>query len=114
MEDKLIEILEDFGYPVLQQGSMLPEEDYPAHFFTFWNDDSDGDSFFDNNENATVWTYSINFYSSDPELVVSKLKEVISSLRENEFIVSGKGHSVASDEKTHTGRGTTVQYRENN
>lgn len=36
MEDKLIELLESFGYPVFLQGSLGSGDDYPSSFFTFW------------------------------------------------------------------------------
>ncbi len=35
MEDLLIEVLHSFGYPVIQQGSMLPDEEYPETFLPF-------------------------------------------------------------------------------
>lgn len=41
MEDLLIETLGKLGYPVMLQGSLLPEQPYPEHFFTFWNNASD-------------------------------------------------------------------------
>lgn len=118
MEDKLISTLEALGYPVLMQGSLLPEQPYPSHFFTFWNDAADGSSFYDNDENVIVWDYSVNFYSVDPVLVSNMFKIIEdtptakSVLKEAGFIVSGAGYSVASDEATHTGRGITVLYRE--
>ena len=37
MEDKLIEVLSSFGYPVIRQGSMTEDEAYPPTFFTIWN-----------------------------------------------------------------------------
>ena len=37
MEDNLIELLATFGYPVLRQGSLAENEQYPPTFFTFWN-----------------------------------------------------------------------------
>lgn len=45
MEDLLIEILSSFNEPVRLQGSLLSDEPYPDSFFTFWNDESNGDSF---------------------------------------------------------------------
>ena len=36
MEDLLISTLETFGFPVMLQGALLPNEPYPADFFTFW------------------------------------------------------------------------------
>lgn len=114
MEDLLINILESFGYPVKLQGSLLPEEPYPSHFFTFWNRDSTGESFYDNEEQTTSFDYDVNFYSVDPELVYSKLREAIKLLKKAGFIVSGDGYSVASDEPTHDGRGINVKYLRRN
>lgn len=114
MEDLIISILSSFGYPVILQGSLSPGEEYPTHFFTFWNDASDGTGFFDNCEGAIVWQYSINFYSVDPIAVNQKIIEAKNLLKAAGFIVSGAGYSIMSDEPTHTGRGITVYYRQNN
>ena len=110
MEDKLIELLETFGYPVILQGSLLPDEPYPDSFFTFWNNFSEGENYYDNDEKSTVYSYDVNFYSTNPELIYTKLREVKRLLKENGFIVSGDGHSVVSDEPTHDGRGIDVMY----
>lgn len=110
MEDKLIELLETFGYPVILQGSLLPDETYPDSFFTFWNNNSEGETFYDNDEKSIVYSYDVNFYSTNPELVYSKLREAKNLLKDNGFIVSGDGHSVVSDEPTHDGRGIDVMY----
>lgn len=112
MLDDLIELLESFDYPVLKQGSLLPDEPYPDSFFTFWNDTSDSIAFYDNDELAIEWAYSINFYSVDPIKVNSILLEVKQLLISNGWVVNGAGYDVASDEITHTGRGITVMYRQ--
>ena len=113
MEDLLIEILQNnYGYPVRLQGSLLPSEPYPKHFFTYWNDDADGDALYDNDENAVIWQYQLNFYSIDPQKVNSILLEAKKHLKAAGFVIFGAGHSVASDEPTHTGRGITVLYRQ--
>lgn len=112
MEDLLISTLEALGYPVKLQGSLLPDEPYPDSFFTYWNDSADGSSYYSNNEGAILWTYSLNFYSTDPVLVNTKLLEAKKLLKSAGFIVSGAGYDVASDEPTHTGRGITILYRQ--
>lgn len=113
MEDLLIQVLEEaFGYPVSLQGSYSPDDKYPDHFFTFWNDSADGTSYYSNDEGAIVWVYSLNFYSIDPVAVNTKLIEAKKPLKANGFIVTGAGYSVMSDEATHTGRGITVTYRQ--
>ena len=112
MEDLLISTIEPMGYPIRLQGSLLPDESYPEHFFTFWNNSADGSSFYSNKEGAILWRYSLNFYSIDPNLVNSKLLEAKNLLQNAGFIVSGAGYSVMSDEPTHTGRGISILYRE--
>lgn len=109
--DNLIDTLSSLGYPVKKQGSLLPDEAYPDHFFTYWNNSADGTSYYSNDEGAIIWNYSINFYSvNEPD---SKLMEAKALLRKAGFIVGGAGYDIASDEPTHTGRGITALYREN-
>ena len=110
MEDLLIEVLSSFGYPVRLQGSLAEDEEYPNNFFTFWNNNSNSQSFYDNDESTIVYDYDVNFYSNDPEAVYTKLREAKKLLKQNGFIVSGDGHSVSSDEPTHDGRGMNVLY----
>lgn len=110
MEELLISVLEEYGYPVMRQGSMPQEESYPEHFFTFWNVTADGGSNYDNDENSIQWEYDVNFYSTDPVKVNRMLPEAKQKLKKAGFEVWGAGHDVGSDEPTHTGRGITVKY----
>ena len=114
MIDLLISVLETFGYPVRLQGSLAENEAYPDSFFTFWNNSSDDRAHYDNSAIDFVWSFDVNFYSTDPALVYSKLEAAKSALKAAGFIVSGKGHTVASDEPTHTGRGITALIIERN
>lgn len=111
-EDILIEVLKTFEYPVKRQGSMLPEDVYPDNFFTFWNNSSLSERFYDNSENIYVYDFDVNFYSSDPTAVYTVLREAIKKLKAAGFIITGDGHDVASDEKTHDGRGVSCVYIE--
>lgn len=112
MKNLLIKTLEQFGYPVIQQGSLNEDEQYPETFFTFWNNSTDENSHYDNKPNNYVWDFDLNVYSNNPETVNSLLLEAKEKLIEAGFIVNGKGHDVASDEPTHTGRGINIQIIE--
>lgn len=112
MKDLLIEILESFGYPVFLQGSLSKDEAYPESFFTFWNNDSYDRSHYNNETISYVWDFDVNFYSTDPTLVNTKLLDAKTKLKQQGFIVPGKGYDVASDEPTHTGRGINVLKEE--
>lgn len=113
MKDLLIKTLEPLGFPIYQQGSLDEDEAYPESFFTFWNNAADGDSFYDNEEHSYVWDFDLNFYSSDPALVNTKLVEAKELLKAKGFIATGKGYDLPSDEPTHTGRGMNVLKIEN-
>lgn len=110
MEDLLIKTLEQFGYPIKLQGSMLSDEKYPDHFFTFWNNASDSECFYDNDEKSILYDYDLNFYSIDQTLVYTVLREAKTKLKAVGFMVFGDGYTVASDEPTHDGRGINVKY----
>lgn len=108
MKDLLINSLAPLGYPIKLQGSIGKNENYPDSFFTFWNNDTSGDEFYDNEEHSYVWDFDLNFYSTDPDLVNSIFSKVKPLLKKNGFIMVGKGYDIVSDEPTHTGRGINV------
>lgn len=108
MEDRLIELLESFEYPVKRQGSLLPDEKYPDTFFTFWNNEETEHSAYDNQTSSVFWSFDVNVYSTDPNKVYLLLGKARTLLKENGFQSPSRGHDVASDEDTHTGRGMTV------
>lgn len=112
MEDLLISLLESFGYPVKRQGSLADDEDYPESFFTFWNNTSYESAFYDNAEHSEIGDFDVNFYSTDPALVYSKIREAKKLLKASNFIVYDSGHDLASDVDTHTGRGISVLYND--
>lgn len=114
MVDKLIEILESFGYPVYRQGSMSEDEAYPDTFITFWNNGSEGVMEYDNESRATVWFFYINTYANDPSTTYSLMDEIVSTLKAAGWYIDGKGRDMPSDEPTHTGRGIDALYLETN
>ena len=110
VKNLLIETLKSFGYPIYLQGSMAKDDAYPPSFFTFWNNDTTDEAFFDNQETETIWDFDLNFYSSDPTLVNSVLVEAKRMLKAVGFIPTGSGYDVLSDEPTHTGRGMNLFF----
>lgn len=108
MEDKLIELLSTFGYPVIRQGSLTPDEPYPDTFFTFWNNEESEQSAYDNNTLNVLYNFDVNIYSNDPTTTYSLLRDARKLLKNNGFVTPSRGYDVASDEDTHTGRGMNV------
>lgn len=113
MKNKLISILETFGFPVFLQGSLNDDEEYPPSFFTFWNFETPERAHYDNRPHRAEWGFWIYFYSNDPSAVDTTLAEAIKLLQEQGFVTDGKGEDVASDEITHTGRMVTCIITEN-
>lgn len=97
-------------YPVYLQGSVSVDAVYPDNFFTYWNNDTSDEEFYDNVENRTDWDFDLNFYSNNPTLVNSVLVTAKAALKAVGFIVDGSGYDVLSDEPTHTGRGINLIY----
>ena len=101
VKDELIGILEAYGYPVRLQGSLAPNEAYPASFFTFWNNQSTDANHYDNNAIAFLWDFEVNFYSSSPTLVNEVLPEVMKDFKRPD------GLSAAADTIQHRTRSRT-------
>lgn len=111
MEDLLIATLGLLGYPVMLQGSLSENEDYPESFFTFWNPSSEGRMHYDNTENSILYDYDVNFYSTDAVLVYTAIRKAKAALKAAGFIVTGDGFSVPVDNgESHDGRGINVKY----
>lgn len=110
MKEALIALLESFGYPVYLQGSLNKDVSYPESFFTFWNSATNDGSHYNDSAISNIWDFSVNFYSSNPTLVNTVLVDAITLLKSNNWIISGVGYDVPSDEATHTGRGVDVIY----
>ena len=105
MEELLIKTIKEMGYPIIKQGSLSEDENYP-------DNTSDDGSHYDNESNTYIWDFDLNVYSSDPEKINKLLLDAKEKLIKKEFIVNGKGHDLISDEPTHTGRGINVQIIE--
>ena len=114
MKEQLIELLESFGFPVRLQGSLAKDEQYPDTFFTYWNNETYDGSHYDNDAIDYIWDFSVNFYSVNPALVNSIPLQAISLLKNNGWIISGRGYDVPTDEPTHTGRAFDALYIELN
>ena len=114
MKRQLISILETFGYPVKLQGSIAEGEKYPDTFITFWTDEVEDGSHYDDRPANWVWDFEVFFYSTDPELVNSKPDEIRKALTASGFIPRGKGWDIPSDEPTHTGWAQEYYYIEHN
>ena len=109
-EDILIKTLETFGFPVRRQGSLLENEKYPDNFFTFWNNDSYSERYYDNTDHTICSAFNVNFYSTNPEAVYSIMRQAIKRLKSAGFIISGDGYDISSGEQTHDGRGVSCLY----
>lgn len=112
MEDNLIQILKQFGFPVYRQGSLTQEQGYPDAFFTFWNNNSPDHAHYDNHNYGTEWDFDVFFYSVDPKQTYTVLGNARVALKQAGWIVPSQGYDVQTDEATHTGRAIEVLYLE--
>lgn len=102
----------EFHLPVILQGSLSIEDEYPEAFFTFFNNSTSDEAFYDNAETETIWDFDLNYYSKDPVSVNSVLMEARNLLKSVGFIPDGSGYDVLSDEREYTGRGINLFYIE--
>ena len=95
MKSKLIEILSEFGFPVILKYAIAPA-DYPQDIILIWMFDSSNTQF-ENEEFMTEWGFEITFISSVPDNVDKYQKLILSKLKENGFVADGNGCDFATD-----------------
>lgn len=110
MEDNLIELLETFGFPVIKQGNLAEDADYPPVFFTFWNNGEYEYKAYDNITILVTYDFDVNVYADDPKTVYDLLKRARILLKSKGYKTPNRGYDVTSDIDTHTGRGMNVIY----
>lgn len=124
MEDQLIEIMTaallEAGIitaatpakeiPIFRQGSLGESESYPPVFLTFWANTEYELTAYDNETATVVWPFQVNAYSTSPAQVYSLTRLLRHLYKAAGWQTPDRGHDVASDENTHTGRGITVTY----
>lgn len=109
MWSKLEEVFEEMKLPYDRQGNYGGHDD---SFFTYWNIRTPETRFYDNKPRRSEWVWSIIFYTRYPELMYTKLDELIRILREKGFVVNGRGNDIPSDEVDYIGRVITATYVE--
>ena len=124
MEDQLIEILKaallkegiitastpEDEVPIFRQGSLGEADVYPDTFCTFWGSSEAAATAYDNDDATVVWSYQANAYSTSPAMVYKLTADFLQLFKSNGWQTPDRGHDVASDEITHTGRGLSVTY----
>ena len=108
MKQKLIDLLETFGYPVSLQGSYEEDAALPESFITFWNYETNL-VYADNEILTTEYVYRVFFYSTNKTLVNSVLNEVRKLLLKHNFHCSGD-YDIESGIETYDGREMEIRY----
>jgi hypothetical protein len=112
MIDKLLSVLQPFaGGAVYEQGTLAPDEDYPAEFITY-SYESDSCGYLDNKEINAHWFGAVIFYSSDYSKITSTPPEIRKALRAGGFIVKGKGAPIPSPRPSHDGWALDFEFTE--
>lgn len=113
MWEKLEKIFQALGLEYSRQGSYSPDEELPSSFFTFWNYDIPEEGFFDNKASRAIWIWQVYFYTTNPNLIYSKLQEFIDLAKEEGFIVEGRGSDIPTERPDYLGRMVRITFIEN-
>ena len=104
--DDLINLLSPIvNGKVYRQGSFTENQKYPNLFISFWENESNDKSHYDNNiTHGYEHNFDVNVYGNNADEVYNTLETVIETLKNKYYIVNGKGIDVPSDEPNFIGR----------
>lgn len=104
---ELFALFEEMGFlnaeGFFRQGS-LSDENYPEKFFTFWNIDTENDSFYDNSEHRYIERVQVGFYSTDADEIYSVMDDFIKRAKEKGFVLDGRARDADADKPDYFGR----------
>lgn len=103
---KLFDLFDKIGLPYFRQGSMS-DEDYKPSFFTFWNVNTDNDSFYDNEEHRYIEYVQIGFFTNDARKIYSQLDEggeFLTKAKQIGFVFDGRARDADADKPDYYGR----------
>lgn len=116
MWEKLEIVLNNFEeetkIPYYRQGSLIETDTLPESFVTFWNISTPESSFYDNNANSAVWSWSIYFYTKDPSKIYSMPIKILNLARAEGFILQGQANDISSGISGYLGRFFQLKYLE--
>lgn len=104
---KLFELFEEMGFMnaegFFRQGS-LTDDTYPPEFFTFWNVETENDSFYDNEEHRFIEYVQVGFYTTDATRIYSVMDDFIERAKAKGFAVDGRAKDADADKPNYFGR----------
>lgn len=113
MWEKLEKVFKAIGLDYSRQGSYAADAEFPTSFFTFWNYDIPEDGFFDNKSNRAIWIWQVYFYTSDPNIIYSKMQEFIDLAKKEGFIPDSRGMDIPAGIPNYMGRMVQIKFIEN-
>lgn len=112
LEEIFNELEQEYEIPYSRQGSYAEDEELPTSFFTFWNNKSEFEDYYNNKPTNCDWEWLIFFYTKDASMLYVGLEKFIEKALEKGFFIEGKGSDISCDEPNYSGRYLKVTYQE--
>lgn len=110
MFDKLAAVFEELEYPYYRLDAYNDVDNIDNEFFTYWNQDSESQAFYENAGHKIVHRYTVQFLTTNPRSLYTALQQFIAAARAAGFIVSGLGVDARCSSPNHFAREVNVTY----
>lgn len=104
----IYQLLDETGFPYYRQGT-VPAGNTDSAYFTFWNIDSRGQAYLDNDNRALVRRYGVAFYTRDAvQLEGGPLDDLIQNAKASDWIIEQFPYDTPSNIPEVFGRYTRI------
>lgn len=107
----MIEIWKDLDetrFDNWEQGS-VPKTNIPDSYITYWENTSFDNLNADNQTKEIAYPFTVIYYTKDWDNIYSDFEEIVSLLKSKNYIASGMGFPLESDNPEYRARGIEVQ-----